>query len=85
MEMCTSGLNFLLSGQRVVTNGKASDQLNVISGVPQGSVLGPMFFLIYVNDIDEGLHCKISKFADKTIGNNVDTPLRSQQIQSDLN
>ena len=52
--------------QRVVINGKASNWRDVLSGVPQGSVLGPILFIIYVNDIDDGLTCKISKFADDT-------------------
>jgi len=52
--------------QRVILNGKVSKWLPVLSGVPQGSVLGPLLFLIYVNDIDDCVSSKISKFADDT-------------------
>ena len=71
--------------QRVVINGFMSSWLDVKSGVPQGSVLGPILFLIYVNDIDDGLNCKVSKFADDTkIACKVTTTRERETLQSDL-
>ena len=52
--------------QRVVLNGQTSNWKEVLAGVPQGSVLGPLFFLIFINDIPEGIKSNIKIFADDT-------------------
>ena len=52
--------------QRTVLNGRTSKWGSISSGVPQGSILGPLFFLIYINDLTDGLTCNVKLFADDT-------------------
>ena len=51
---------------RVSVNGVYSDWAKVTSGVPQGSVLGPLLFLLYVSDIPASVSCKFKLFANDT-------------------
>ena len=66
LRWCT---NYLTNRkQKTTANGKTSPYLPVTCGVPQGSVLGPLFFLIYVNDIGSVLpDCEMKLYADDTV------------------
>ena len=72
--------------QRVVLNGQASPWVSIEAGVPQGSILGPLLFLIYINDLSDDLSTTAKLFADDTflfsIVLNVDTS--ASHLNSDL-
>ena len=77
--------NLLIPSQRVREGGQLSDEVRVTSGVTQGSVLGPLLFLAYVNDIWRIIESKIRLFADdcivyRKIVNNYDV----DKLQTDL-
>ena len=66
-ELITLIKDFLsCSKQRVALNSQHSSRADVKAGVPQGSILGPLLFLIYINDLPNDLNSNVKLFADDT-------------------
>ena len=83
-----SWINAFLSGrnQQVVVNGQSSQTAAVISGVPQGTVLGPMLFLLYINDIADNVDLQMRPFADDSIVyREICSPEDHRTLEQDLN
>ena len=72
--------------QRVVVNGVKSDWVPVVSGVPQGTVLGPLLFSLYINDIPVGIDSQIRLFADDCVCyREIRTVEDTLKLQKDIN
>ena len=70
--------------QRVTIDGFSSDWVKISAGVPQGSILGPLLFLIYINDITEIVSSDIRLFADDTFIFRIANQQSTQYLNSDL-
>ena len=71
--------------QRVVCGGFASDPVDILSGVPQGTVLGPLLFLIYINGITDYVSSSYRLFADDCIlYRQINSPTDAAILQNDL-
>ena len=86
VDPCFVGLSHSYNrSQTVVCNGKHSDPAQVTPGVPQRTVLGPLLFLLYVNDLPDNLKLSIRLFADDALLYGViSNEENGDQLQEDL-
>ena len=74
-------MDFNFLKQRVVVDGIQSDLVTVDSGVPQGTVLSPILFLLHINDLPSVISSKVRDFADDCL---IYREIKSRQDQNDL-
>ena len=79
--------NFLTKrSQQVVLEGVSSSSITVTSGVPQGTVLGPLFFILYLNDLPEGITSQVRLLADDCIlYRQISSDEDREKLQADIN
>ena len=72
---------------KIAFQGEQTDQFNIESGVPQGSVLGPMLYVLYTSDIPKDPNTMMETFADDTaiLSKNVDCVVATENLQNGLN
>ena len=75
-----------MRAQQVVLEGVSSSSVTVTSGVPQGTVLGPLLFILYLNDLPEGISSQVRLLADDCIlYREINTLNDCQDLQKDIN
>ena len=72
-------------GQQVNVNGTNSEWANITSGIPQGSVLGPILFVLYINDLPDNIVSNVYMFADDTkVFKTITSPNNQHTLENDL-
>ena len=73
--------------QKTYANGATSDLKTITQGVPQGSILGPLLYVLYANDIEQNILSKVTFYADDTViyASHKKPRLAMMKVKKDLN